>query len=247
MKKMEGVMNGNWVFPTEDGTHRVYAELITGFLPKLKMTWDGEVIGLSTVLLVAGDLGSFQRSGHSFVIRARGFGILGKLVLFMDGVEVPRTGNPPQQRTLPPAQVQFIKEIDLQESEAILGTEEYPIDNRSGNKDVTIVHQVSRESTNEISVDTNKQLGGKVGINILSAIQADIEEQVSHQTGQKVGTKVTESQTLTFVAAANSFVLYEVVWKRKVLKGKRLYLSGGNTLTVPYEICYGLSFEVKTK
>jgi len=146
-----------------------------------------------------------------------------------------------------PAPIQFIKELSVQESEEVVGTEEYPLDNRFGDQAFTTVRQVSRESINELSVDTSSDLGGKVGLEVLSAIKAEIEAQVSQQTGQKIGEKVTESQTLTFSVGPKSSVLYEVVWKRKVRSGERRYLSGGNSVTVPYRINYGLSCEVRTQ
>jgi hypothetical protein len=146
-----------------------------------------------------------------------------------------------------PTPIQFMTESSVQESEEVVGTEEYPLDNRFGDQAFTTVRQVSRESTNELSVDTSSHLGGSVGLEILSAIKAEIEAQVSQQIGQKIGEKVTESQTLTFSVGPKSSVLYEVVWKRKVRRGERRYLSGSNSVTVPYRINYGLSCEVRTQ
>lgn len=144
-----------------------------------------------------------------------------------------------------PAPFQFTKELGVQDSEEVVGTEEYPLDNRFGDQAFTTVHQVSRESTNELSIDTSSHLGGRVGLEALSVIKAEIEAQLSQQTGQKIGEKVTESQTLTFSVGPKSSVLYEVGWKRKVRNGERLYL--GNPVTVPYRINYGLSCEVRTQ
>jgi hypothetical protein len=153
----------------------------------------------------------------------------------------------PVRRAVAPAPIQFMNEISVLESEEVVGTEEYPLDNRFGDQAFTTVRQVSRESTNELSVDTSSHLGGRVGLEVLSAIKAEIEAQVARQIGQKIGEKVTESQTLTFSVGPKSSVLYEVVWKRKVRSGERCYLSGGNSVTVPYRINYGLSCEVRTQ
>jgi hypothetical protein len=241
-------MSGDWAVQIEDGTHAIHAEIISGLTARLKITWDGAVLESSLLWLLLGDLRSFQRSGHSFLLSLRGFGLLGSLVLSMDGVEIPRDGvAAPVKRALASAPIQFIKELSVQESEEVVGTEEYPLDNRFGDQAFTTVRQVSRESTNELSVDTSSQLTGKVGLEVLSAIKAEIEAQVSRQTGQKIGEKVTESQTLTFSVGPKSSVLYQVVWKRKIRSGERLYLSGGNPVTVPYRINYGLSCEVRTQ
>ena len=42
--------------------------------------------------LLWGDLKSFVRNGHVFLLKARGFGAFGSLVLLMDGVELPKVG-----------------------------------------------------------------------------------------------------------------------------------------------------------
>jgi len=241
-------MHGDWTVQIDGDTHTIHAELITALLTsKIKIAWDGEVLDLFPVFTLLGDLKSFERNGHSFQLSVRGFGMLGSFALAMDGVEIPHGGGPgPVKRVSVPSSIQFIRELSVQELEEVVGTEEYPLDNRFGDQAFTTVHQVSRESTNELSLDTSSQLSGKVGLEVFSAIKAEIEAQVSRQTGQKIGEKVTESQTLTFSVGPKSSVLYQVVWKRKIRSGERLYLSGTNQVTVPYRINYGLSCEVRT-
>jgi hypothetical protein len=267
-------MTGDWTVQLADGAHAIHAEISVGPLNKLKIAWDGEVLHSSIVWLIWGDLRSFQRDTHSFVLGVRGLGLLGRFVLSMDGAEVPRlraaaplqrTRRPftplqfirdlgvrlgaaaPLERTPPPAPVQFIRELGVQESEEVVGTEEFPLDNRFGDQPFTTVRHVSRESTNELSVDTSTRVDGRLGLTVLSAIKAEIEAQVASQLGHKIGEKVTESQTLTFSVGPKSAVLYQVVWKRKVRSGERLYRSAGNSVTVPYRINYGLSCEVRTR
>lgn len=244
-------MRGDWAVQTGTGTHTVQAELTVGLTMKLVLHWDSQLIDQSTIWVLAGDLKSFQRDGHLFVVAHRGIGMFGSLALLMDGVEVSRQSasavTPAPVNAAPPPTLQFVKELSMAESEEILGAEEYPLDNRYGDQNFSTVRQVSRESVNELSLETDTHLGGKLGVEILSAIKAEIEAQVSQQTGQKIGQKVTESQTLTFTVGPKSAVTYEVVWKRKVRTGERLYLSAGAPLTVPYRINYGLSCAVRTK
>ncbi len=242
-------MEGNWTVQTEDGSHAIHADITTDLLSgKLKVTWDSEVVESCRLMLLLGDIKSFQRGGHSFLLKIHGYGLLGRLALSMDGIEISNGGLPaPVRRAPAPAPIQFVKELSVQESEEVVSTEEYPLDNRYGDQAFSTVHQVSRESTNELSVDTSGQLNGKVGLEVFTAIKAEIEAQVSQQTGQKIGEKVTESQTLTFSVGPKSSVLYQVVWKRKIRSGERLYLSGGNPVTVPYRVNYGLSCEVRTE
>jgi hypothetical protein len=83
------VMSGQWTVRIEDGIHTIHAEIIMGFPRRLRITWDSTV-EFYKVWWQVGDLRSFERKGHSFKLHDRGLGMLGKLVLFMDGVEVPR-------------------------------------------------------------------------------------------------------------------------------------------------------------
>lgn len=240
-------MHGDWTVQIENGRHAVHVEIAKGFPTyKLRIAWDGALIESSPVLTVLGDLKSFQHDGHSFQVSVHGLGMLGSLMLSMDGFEVPRAGAAPVKTTAA-ATLQFVKEINVHDSEEIIGTEQYPLDNRFGDQPFTTVREVSRESTNELSIDTGSRLGGKVGFEVLSAIKAEMETQVSQQMGQKIGEKVTERQTLTFSVGPKSSVIYEVVWMRKIRSGERLYLTGGNIITIPYRLNYGLSCEVRTR
>jgi hypothetical protein len=240
-----------WMVQVEDGAHAIDAKF-NGLTTWMTITWDDLVLSSSLYFWPI----SFQRGGHSFRVGLRGYVPWMRVpVLYMDGVEVTQnldgvevtkglsTPSPTPARTLA---LQFVKDLSIQESNEIVGTEQYPLDNRFGDQPFSTVRQVSRESTNELSIDTSGQLTGKVGLDVFSVIKAEIEAQVSRQTGAKLGEKVTESQTLTFSVGPNSSVVYEVVWKRKVRSGERLYVLGGNPVTIPYQINYGLSCEIRT-
>lgn len=245
-------MTGDWVVTLDDGAHAVHAYLNTGFVGgKLTTAWDGQIVDSATVYLFVGNLRSFQHGGHAFVVGIRGFGLMGKMTLTMDGVEVPPSGTAAPEKAAAPAapaqkSLQFVQEIDVQESDEIVGTEEYPLDNRFGDQALSTARTVSRESTNELSVDSSGKLGGTLGLELYSAIKADIEAQLSQQIGHKVGEKITESQTLTFSVGPKASVVYEVLWKRKIRSGERLYMLDGDPVTVPYRVNYGLSCEVRT-
>src|SRR5208282_3361117 len=122
----------------------------------------------------------------------------------------------------------------------------YPLDNRFGSSPFSTDRQVSKESTNEFSVDVNSKVSGNISLEVLSVIKAEVAAEISRQVGCKIGEKVTESQTLHFTVGENRAVLYQVVWKRKVRTGERLYMANGAPVTVPYRVNYGLSCEVRT-
>jgi hypothetical protein len=235
-----------WMVQVEDGTHAIEAKF-NGLAAWLTIRWDGSVLRSFVYL---GPV-SFERGGHSFRVVLRGnIPLMQVPVLYMDGVEVTKGLAAPTPRPThtptPNVALQFVKDLNVQDSNEIVGTEQYPLDNRFGDQPFITVRQVSRESTNELSIDTSGKLTGKVDLDVFSVIKAEIEAQVSRQTGAKLGEKVTESQTLTFSVGPSSSVVYEVVWKRKVRSGERLYVLGGDPVTIPYRIYYGLSCEVRT-
>src|ERR1700690_2148810 len=104
-------MDGDWTVQIEDGAHAIHAD-INALTGKLKITWDGAVLDLSQQWWLLGDLKSFQRNGHSFLLSVHGYGLWGSFVLSMDGVEIPRGGvTAPVKLPGPLAPVQFIKEL----------------------------------------------------------------------------------------------------------------------------------------
>ncbi len=242
----------------------------------LTITWDGQVLCHVPIYLVIGELRRFEQNGHAFILGHRGYGMLGQFVLSMDGRELgasPETGvssplkmaenavqyvkgvgaasvgaAPSLQPSpaAPVAPIQFVKELSCTESDEVVGEEEYPLDNRFGSSPFSTDRQVSKETTNELSVEVTTGLTGTLNLQLMSAIKADVAAHVTRQTGCKIGEKVTESQTLHFTVAANQAVLYQVVWKRKVRSGEHLYLANGAQLTVPYRVNYGLSCQVRT-
>jgi hypothetical protein len=267
-------LEGAWSLELEDGTHQVRADVKQGLASMhITITWDGRVIHDSSLWLLIGELRHFEQSGHSFVLSHRGYGMFGQFVLFMDGRDlggspesfIPGPGHlasaalnyvkgthapaeaavaAPQPSAAP--SIQFVKELSCTETDEIVGKEEYPLDNRFGSSPFSTDRQVSKESTNELSVDVTKEVNGKLDLEIISAVKAEVAAQFSRTTGCKIGEKVTESQTLHFSVGPNQSVLYQVVWKRKVRSGEHLYMAGGAPVTVPYRIDYGLSCEVRT-
>jgi hypothetical protein len=265
---------GEWSLELEDGTHQVQAEIKSGLLAHLTITWDGGVLYHAPIFIVIGELRRFQQNGHTFVLGHRGYGMLGQFVLSMDGKELgasPAAGiagpqhlataaleyvkgiRAPAEAAVPGPQsstaspIQFVKELSCTESDEVVGEEEYPLDNRFGSSPFSTDRQVSKETTNELSVDVTTGVSGSLNAQIITAIKAEVAAQFTRQTGQRVGERVTESQTLHFTVAQNQAVVYQVVWKRKVRSGEHLYMANGAPLTVPYRVNYGLSCEVRTQ
>jgi len=128
----------------------------------------------------------------------------------------------------------------VQESEEIVGTDEYPVDNRFSDLSLTVDREVSREVSNELIIDHG---GIPDGLG-LEAIEAEIKEKFCKETGHKIGENVAERRKLSFSVDAGQSVLYKVTWKRRVRSCNRRYLVRGDPLTILYRIHYGLSHEV---
>jgi hypothetical protein len=240
-------MREGWAVQIEDGTHTVDAEIIWGVPRRIKISWDDVVIDFSAVWVMLGRLASFSQSGHEFEISA--LTMLAPLVLSMDGLVV--------QRGYVEAEVTFVSETNVKESEEILAVEDYPLDNSFGNRALTSEREVSRKTTNELTFTTS--IGVTIGLPGKTAIAVEL----SRETGHKIGEEVTESLKLTFSVDPKSRVHYKVLWKRRVRGGERSYRVtlkrpagklqadrlvgiGSVERKIPYQMFYGLSHEVQS-
>jgi hypothetical protein len=143
--------------------------------------------------------------------------------------------------------VQLIEDVKATETSEVIAVEDYPLDNRFGDSPFSTDRQVSKETINELSLQTTNQLSGTLNIAFLAAVKAEVTAQVSRQTGYKTGEKATESLTLHFSVGPRSAVVYQVIWKRRVRTGEWHCLVDGRDVTVPYRVSYGLSCEVQTQ
>jgi len=242
-------MTGDWKVQLEDSAHSIHAEAsyMTG---QLLVTWDERVQESRTVWWLAGDIHTFRKNGHVFVLSIKGPWYLGHFVLTLDGTVVERSDSarniaPAAQRTAV-ADLQFLADQNVKETEEIVAVEDFPLDNTFGSDSFSTERLVSRESTNELTLQDSNQLSGNLSLSLFQALKAEVAAQVSRQTGSRIGEKVTETQTLRFTVGANKSVLYKVIWKRKVRTGEHVYFAGGTRLMVPYRLNYGLSCQMRT-
>ncbi len=114
-----------------------------------------------------------------------------KAVRPMEGDEAPKADRADSvKRAAPIMPIQFVRDLSVLDSEEIVGVEQFPLDNSFGDQPFTSVRHVSRETTNELFIDTASQFGGKLGLDVLSVIKADIElacPLVTYTNGQKSG------------------------------------------------------------
>ncbi len=225
-------MTGTWRVKLADAEHLVTAELspMTG---RLKVSLDGVLVDVSTVLWILGEIRSFGSQGHTFVLSVKGPGYFGgHLALSLDGVEIPAGVTAAAQQQAPPTSLQFVKEQNVIQTEEIVSVDDYPLDNTYGSKPLVSERQVSRETEAELTVSTTNEITGKINLD-LAALHAEMSDQLSKTTGVRANQKVTESETLTFTAGPNESVTYQVVWKRKMRTGEQIFQTSGGPLIVP--------------
>lgn len=239
-------MTGDWTVQLDDGAHRLHADVsyTTG---RMTITWDDLLLASETVLFISGDIKTFNRDGHLFVLSVKGPWYFGHLELSIDGRSVAAGAVPttfaPQ---IPPRRLDFVQEQNVTETEEIIAIDDFPLDNSYGTDPLSTERQVSKEVTNELTVEDSNHLSGSLGADFLHALKAEVEAQVCRQTGSKVGEKVVETQVVKFTVGSNKSVVYQVIWKRKIRKGEQVYLFDGQRMITPYKLNYGLSFEVRT-
>jgi hypothetical protein len=246
-------MDGRWTVSFDGGTHEIRAD-VSLWTGRVHVYLDDTLIETRTVQGVGGDIDAFERYGHSFVLRFEGGahrpgqGYFGRLVLLLDGAAV---GSPPMaplrplQSTRPV--VNFLDETDVRETSEVVGTEYITLDNTFGEADLSMEKVLSRETTNEFSVETSGEAKASLVADFFPVVKAELGMQLSHKTGQTAGQKVTESQTFRMTAKAKERVTYRVVWKRTVRTGICQYWINGDRVSVTYRLTYGLSSEVRAE
>jgi hypothetical protein len=250
---------GDWTVHLDDGPHTVSVILRMGVTGnRLTIGVDGQTVDSAVIFAYLGEIRRFNWHGHPFALRVKGFGMSGELALFMDGSEIApdashaSVATPANRVAAPPGAPllqapQFQREVDVVETDEVIGVEEYPLDNRFGDLALTTDRQISKTSTNECSVETSGQVSANVSGEILAVIKAEVAGQLSKQTDSKIGETVNESQTLHLSVGPKAAVLYRVLWKRRVRDGQHVYRVETGEITVPYRMTYGLSCEVRSQ
>jgi hypothetical protein len=146
-----------------------------------------------------------------------------------------------------PETVRIIQDENYSESTEIVGFEDFPLDNSKGGDVLIIESEVSKTVTNEISVGTEQDFGALLGADLFTFIKTEISTRISRQVGQKAGEITTHRKTVRFSVNPGHKVTYTVLWKRKVRKGQYIVMGANEkAVSIPYQIHYDLSLEVKS-
>lgn len=143
--------------------------------------------------------------------------------------------------------VRLLGEDNVVYTTTIIDVEEYPLDNRLGTDNLSVELEISKTVSNEVSLESNVDVGATFNVNILSMLQAEISTNISKKYGHTVGQIVSRRQMLQFTVKAGSFVTYIITWRRKVRTGNYIVSIGNQSFSVPYRIYYDLSYEISTR
>jgi hypothetical protein len=143
--------------------------------------------------------------------------------------------------------VQLIRDIRLGEYAEIIATEEIPLDNRFGSQELSVGHEFSKTVCNEVTLETNQGTGGKGNLDLFHLIKAEISRTSSQKQGLSVGESLTRRFNLTFSVKPGDFVIYKIIWKRRVINAEYHVMYNHDALIVPYNLQVGLEYEVSTE
>jgi hypothetical protein len=145
------------------------------------------------------------------------------------------------------ADIQIQKDANVHERTEFVGQEEFPLDNRFGTDVIVVEHEVSKTVSNEISVEFSLEGHGEIGARLYGLIQMAISAHLSKQTGHTIGESITRRHTLRLAVQPGQYVVYTLVWKQRKRTGQFTVLANQQTIVVPYQASFDLSYEIKSE
>jgi hypothetical protein len=130
---------------------------------------------------------------------------------------------------------------------AEIDREEFPLDNTSGSNMLTVQQEITRSLTSSIEVDKGAELNARLGAKLLSMIDAEIGGKLSANVSETIGQTTSRRQQLEFQVKPGDYVVYTVIWKKRVRKGRYRVTVNGVPHDMPYQASFGLSFEVNSR
>ena len=150
-----------------------------------------------------------------------------------------------QQKRL--VQSKLGKEIVTSEHKQEFAIDDYPIDNRHGSDAISIEQEVSKTSSTNITCEDKELSKLGVSASILKVLTGQISTEISKRLHVSFGETVVKRHMMKFSVKPGDSVVYEVIWKNKLRSGKFLAYVDNQEVSIPYEACYGLIFELNSK
>jgi hypothetical protein len=175
-------------------------------------------------------------SGHIFRFRGSG--------LTIDGSDAGRAKTMNVPGSTPAYHV--VRDEDLGEHDEVIRTEEFRIDNTKGTALLPAERELSMTITNKITLTIPGEFKGSARFPV-GDIAAGISAKLSQQTGHQFDQNVTVRNTQTFPVEPGTAVTFRIKWKRHVRNGKQIVLVDNQEITIPYEACFGLTYDIETE
>ena len=151
--------------------------------------------------------------------------------------------NPP---SISPLSLHILAHHILEESTLTLATEDVPMDNRFGNKQLSSEHEFSQTATVSLELGSNKRVSAAAKSTLWSLLENKAELEVGKNLGIEVGSQISRRVRLRFATDPGQFVRYRVVWQQHSQRGMLEVQVGKHSLPLPYLVAYGLSHTVES-
>lgn len=179
---------------------------------------------------------TFEYGEHAFRFQGTSLAIDGNVVGRGKTVTVP--GSTPAY--------QAVRDEDLGEHYEIIRTDEFRVDNSKGAALFSAERELSMTVTNQVTLSIPGELDDKARIPV-GVITAEIATKVTQETGHQFNQNVTVRDKQTFPVAPGTAATFRIKWKRRVRNGRQIVLVDNREVTIPYEACYGLTYDIETE
>lgn len=244
-------MEDSWSIEENGVRYTIRASLKTFSLrPQLTVYLDGQLIHQQTVMLFLGELCRVRAMGRELVLRIRGYGALGRLVLLVDGAEAglslggasPSVAFPPP---LPPLTTSLVETHTIQED---LGEEVREIDNSGSSVTVHRKILVSREWTQTYTLEEEKSVKATAELSLqgvgFGGLKAAAEILIKERYQLAVSEKRVHSEELNIEILKGTRVKLILLWKQVWQCGEvSVRRSAIEEARLPYRVSMGPTFD----
>jgi hypothetical protein len=141
----------------------------------------------------------------------------------------------------------LLKDKDCTDSVSTFDSEEYLLDNRHGSESMTVEQEISKTTTNNLTIEEGALNKLDMTAGITSVIKGQIAKDLSEQIGVVVGQTVSKRHTFRFSVSPGDAVIYTIVWKNRVRNGTYNFLINQENVTFPYQVQYDLLYGISSK
>jgi len=240
----------NWVVRLAGRAHAV--KVTVAFL-SMSFYVDGVLADkLNPGLAYPHELARYQKDGHTYVLRLKGWWAFVWLELEVDGlvIEPTKAGSsaaPTSGAETGVAQEQRIELVETERTEQLMAEDRKVIDNSNGSQPVQRKITMTKEWTQTITIENEKaaslkgSAGGSLwGVEIKVEAEARIRERYS--TSTETMKRYTDETTITVPAKTRTELIFawKQVWQCGII---RVHAPDGSTVELPYRLALEPTFD----